>query len=435
VIPGSSALAGSGTIAGVGAELAAGAGALTGSGTIAGAGAFVLPGAGAGNLTGSGTLAGAGAALAAGAGALTGSGTLAGVGAALVAGAGALTGSGTLAGVAATTAPGAGVITGSGDLAGAAVVPAAGSIVGSGTIAGVSTSTPAPEVQTNMPPAPVTPSNQPAASAVIRQTSSRFSSVLSLDDLTPRYLQDNYLTGFTITGSDGQPLPPKFYEDKIADAIAKLESVTHIDVLERDVTGEKHDYHTNDYLNYAYLQLFRTPCQSISQVRAVYPTGQVIQVFPSEWVRVYVEHSQIHLVPTSGSLAQVMLGGGNGYLPFIFAGLSYLPNLWEVDYVSGFRVDGVPREVVSAVCKLAAIEVLTIASDLVGPLGIASTSLGIDGMSQSIARQLPAFKARIDQYRVDLGIPGPALGVDPKYTTGEIGQLRRTYLGMVAVSV
>ena len=435
VIPGSSALAGSGTIAGVGAELAAGVGALTGSGTIAGAGAFVLPGAGAGNLTGSGTLAGAGAALAAGAGALTGSGTLAGVGAALVAGAGALTGSGTLAGVAATTAPGAGVITGSGDLAGAAVVPAAGSIVGSGTIAGVSTSTPAPEVQTNMPPAPVTPSNQPAASAVIRQTSSRFSSVLSLDDLTPRYLQDNYLTGFTITGSDGQPLPPKFYEDKIADAIAKLESVTHIDVLERDVTGEKHDYHTNDYLNYAYLQLFRTPCQSISQVRAVYPTGQVIQVFPSEWVRVYVEHSQIHLVPTSGSLAQVMLGGGNGYLPFIFAGLSYLPNLWEVDYVSGFRVDGVPREVVSAVCKLAAIEVLTIASDLVGPLGIASTSLGIDGMSQSIARQLPAFKARIDQYRVDLGIPGPALGVDPKYTTGEIGQLRRTYLGMVAVSV
>jgi len=56
-------------------------------------------------------------------------------------------------------------------------------------------------------------------------------------------------------------------------------------------------------------------------------------------VRLTVEHSQFHLVPTSGSLAQVLLGGGNGYLPFIFSGLSYLPGLWEVDYVSGFAPD------------------------------------------------------------------------------------------------
>lgn len=259
--------------------------------------------------------------------------------------------------------------------------------------------------------------------------------MLSLDDLTPKYLKDNYLTGFSFQGSDGQELPPKFFDDKLADAIVKLENITNIDVLERSITGEKHDYVTTDYLNYAFMQLFRIPCQSVSQVRAVYPTGQVIQVFPSEWVRLYVEHSQFHLVPTSGSLAQVLLGGGNGYMPFIFAGLSYLPNLWEVDYVSGFRVDAIPREIASAICKLAAIEVLTIVSDLVGPLGIASSSLGIDGMSQSVARQLPAFKARIDQYRVDLGIPGPALGVDPKYSTGELGQIRRTYMGMVAVSL
>lgn len=425
--------AGSGDISGAGASRAAGAVAFTGSGTIAGTGAGAPPGSGTVNFTGSGAMAGTGAALASGAGALAGSGTITGNPA--LAGVGALSGSGDIAASGAARAAGAGDLAGSGELVGVSPVLSVASFTGSGTISGSSIEPPVPEVQPVMPPAPVTPTNQPVATATIRQTSSRFSALLSLDDLTGKYLLDNYLTGFKFMGSDGQELPPKFYEDKIADAIAKLESITHIDVLERSVVGEKHDYHTTDYLNYAYMQLFRTPCQSVSQVRAVYPTGQTIQVFPSEWVRLYVEHSQFHLVPTSGSLAQVMLGGGNGYLPFILAGLSYLPQLWEVDYVSGFRVDAIPREIISVICKLAAIDVLVIASDLIGPLGVASSSLGIDGMSQSIARQLPAFKARIDQYRVDLGIPGPALGVDPTYSTGEIAQLRRTYLGMLAVSV
>lgn len=271
--------------------------------------------------------------------------------------------------------------------------------------------------------------------AVTRQRTSPFSAFVSLHDLTPQYLKDNYLTGFTFRGANGEELPPGFFQEKLATAIARFEDISNIDVNERVNTSEKHDYWTTDYLNYAYLQLFRIPARHVAQVRAVYPTGQIIQVFPEEWVRLQVEHSQIHLVPTSGSLAQVLLGGGNGYLPFIFAGLSYLPQLWEVDYVSGFKVDAIPRAVAQVVCKIAAIEILTVMSDLVGPLGVASSSLGIDGMSQSLARQLPAFKARIDQYKMDLGLPGPQLGVDPKYGTGEIGQLRRTYFGLAAAAL
>jgi len=123
-------------------------------------------------------------------------------------------------------------------------------------------------------------SNMPAtATASVRQTSSRFSALMSLDDLDGEYLLDNYLTGFRFEGADGQELSPIFYDEKIANAIAKLEEITGIDVLERDVVSEKHDYHTTDYMNYAYVQLFRIPCQSVSEVRAVYPTGQTIQVF------------------------------------------------------------------------------------------------------------------------------------------------------------
>lgn len=267
------------------------------------------------------------------------------------------------------------------------------------------------------------------------QVTSRFSQYQSLDDLTARYLKDNYLTGLTFAGTDNQALSNSFFEDKIANAIARFEDITSIDILQRQVDDEQHDYYVNDYLNYAFLKLYRTPAAHVSKVEAVYPTGQTIQVFPHEWVRLNVEGSQIHLVPTSGSLAQVMLGGGNGYLPFIFAGLGYLPNLWHVYYQSGFKPGTVPRNIISAICKLASIEVLTIMSDLIGPIGVASSSLSLDGMSQSMARQLPAFKARIESYKVDLGLPGPGLGVDPKYNTGEIGQLRRTYFGIAFASV
>ena len=103
--------------------------------------------------------------------------------------------------------------------------------------------------------------------ATIKTTSTRFNPLFSLADLTAQYLKDNYLTGFLFTGRDGQELPPAFFEEKLANAIAKLEEITHIDVLQQTVCGERHDYHTNDYLNYAFMRLFRTPVTSVSQVK------------------------------------------------------------------------------------------------------------------------------------------------------------------------
>lgn len=255
-----------------------------------------------------------------------------------------------------------------------------------------------------------------------------YSPTLALSDLTAAYLQRQYLTGLTLCGADGQPLSDEYFEDHIATAIAKLEDITHVDILQRVNTSERHDYRVNDYVAYGFLQLFRLPAQSVQVVRAVYPTGQTIQVFPSEWVRLEISHAQIHLVPTSGTLSQVIIGQGADYLPLIYSGLGYLPHLWEVDYTSGFDPDKVPRMVTDAIMKLTAIEVLTIMSDLIAPLGVASSSLSVDGLSQSISRQLPAFRARIDQYNTSLGLP---FGQQ----SGLVDQIRRTYLGIALSSL
>lgn len=80
-----------------------------------------------------------------------------------------------------------------------------------------------------------------------------------------------------------------------------------------------------------------------------------------------------------------------------------------------------PRDVADAIAKLAVVEMLSIASDLVRPIGIASESLSIDGLSQSQSYLAPAFKQRIDRYSMDL------FGPDGKDQFGRVtGGLLRT---------
>lgn len=261
-------------------------------------------------------------------------------------------------------------------------------------------------------------------------TSSRFKPDMALADLTAQYLKDNYLTGLKLLIANDQELSDEWYETKLGEAIAKVEELTNVDILQRRIRGEKHDYHAHDYVQYGFLQLFRLPCLSVQEVRAEYPTGNSIQVFPSEWVRLEKAHAQVNLVPTAGSLSQVLIGQGAGYLPLIYAQVSKLPSLWSIDYMSGFDEEHIPLMLIETVCKVAVVEIFTIMSDTIYPIGVGSQSLSIDGMSQSRSFQMPAFKARVDQYRQDIGYAG-----SPTQRTGLLSQIRNNYLGVNLASL
>ena len=62
----------------------------------------------------------------------------------------------------------------------------------------------------------------------------------------------------------------------------------------------------------------------------------------------------------------------------------YFPNLWAINYTAGFPCGEVPYDVIAVVSKMACFYPLNIAGDLVGGIAIASKSIGIDGLSQSI---------------------------------------------------
>ena len=103
-----------------------------------------------------------------------------------------------------------------------------------------------------------------------------------LKNLDGAYLKKIYLVGLQLKGEDGCEIDDSFFEEFISNAIARVEDMANIDILSRDIKNEAHDYRVEDYIHYGFLQLYRIPLQKVSEVRAEYPTGQTIQIFPTE---------------------------------------------------------------------------------------------------------------------------------------------------------
>jgi len=254
----------------------------------------------------------------------------------------------------------------------------------------------------------------------------------AIEDLTPEFLRETYLLGLEFVDKEGNPYPDNWYVQKINVAVAQFEQHTQLTVQPKDVVGEYHDYYIKDYEIFAYIQLFNYPVilqEETPVVRAVYPTGQFITTFPREWVRADTQHGQVQLVPTQGTLSQVILGRGGSYLPIIYQGLGYLPQLFQVDYTAGFEHGKVPWTFLDAIAKLASVDVLSVMGDSVNPAGITSQSLGVDGLSESrgfvnTPEYAPVFSGRIAQYQRDL-FGDPRLG-----TPGLFNDIKSFYRGV-----
>lgn len=247
--------------------------------------------------------------------------------------------------------------------------------------------------------------------------------VATLDDINPANLKTRYLFGIEFLDAQGQPYPDDFYFYHLSRAVQELERETHVNIMRKTISDEKHDYDVRDYFQFAFLKLFEAPIVSVERVSLVYPTGVNIFTIPSEWVKMYPENGQIHLVPTTGTLSMVILGQGGTYLPLIYQGLGYLPHLFHVDYTAGLETGEIPLDVMDAIFKLACIELLRVAGDILYPPGTTSLSVGIDGLSQSQGHQNPPFRARLDSYKEDLYGDG-------RTNRGLLAKIKQFYHGM-----
>jgi hypothetical protein len=252
-------------------------------------------------------------------------------------------------------------------------------------------------------------------------------------------LKTNYLYGLDLTDDAGNPYPDSLYATFIKSAVDSLEHKLAIKIKRTDYTEERHDFYRDDYENYIFVKLNQKPVISVEEVKLVLPGEQTVMTFDQDWIHLQRESGQVQMVPGVGSAGSILIGAGGAWLPFIYGHNRFIPDAFRVTYTAGFGrrtsatavsppdpdLDTVPDDIVDVIGKIASFGPLNIAGDLLGGAGIASQSIGIDGLSQSFNTTSSAtnagYGARLLQYSKELKEMIPIL--------------RRTYRGIGLVVV
>jgi len=216
-------------------------------------------------------------------------------------------------------------------------------------------------------------------------------------------LKSRFLFGVDLTDDDGNEIPQDTLEAAIMAAVDILETDLDITITPTTYT-ERRDYIREDYMNWAYMLLYHFPVISVTSVKAKFPNNADFITFPDDWVVLYKEIGELRLVPVSGSIQSYNIGNA-GFLPHMFH-WTEVPQFFEFIYVAGFANDAIPVLLNQIIGKLASIEIFHITGDLIAGAGIASYSVGLDGLSQSIGTTSSAtnagYGARIINYLKDI---------------------------------
>lgn len=201
--------------------------------------------------------------------------------------------------------------------------------------------------------------------------------ILSVDEVKHRYF-----FGIDLTNDQGEKFPDDVWSHYILAAIRAIETELDICVIPTQFS-EFHDYHRDDYNQFCMLQLDNYPVLSVDTFEVKYPSGQTVVEFPPEWFRLDPTHGHLQIVATAGTLSN-LIGSGGSWVPTLGFGVDYLPQLFYVTYTAGFPRGQLPRDIVEVIGALASIGPLNIFGDMLGGAGIASLSLSLDGVSQSV---------------------------------------------------
>jgi hypothetical protein len=235
----------------------------------------------------------------------------------------------------------------------------------------------------------------------------------ALDILSVDQLKTRYLFGLDLTNDANEEYPDDIFENGIISAVDWLEHKLDIPILLKVVEDERHDYSREDYAKYMWLNLDHYPVIDVEEVRMVLPGEQEVANFDSDWFQIQRDSGQLQIVPGQGATTSILLGAAGPWLPYIYSGARFIPNVFRVKYTAGFASGNVPRAIVDLIGKIASFAPLNIAGDLLGGAGIASQSLGLDGLSQSFSTTSSAtnagYGARLVQYGKEIKDMVPTL--------------------------
>ena len=227
------------------------------------------------------------------------------------------------------------------------------------------------------------------------------------NEMSTESIKKDYLFGIDLTDANGNPLPESLFKHYINSAVDYIQNLLDITIAPTEINSERHDYFRSDYQNWGFIQLHHNPIREVKAVRLMYGDRTAVEI-PLDWVQCDKLTGQITLFPSSGSASNMIIGQ-TGFLFGFQSQWDYAPRMWEVDYVAGIdeKDKTMPLELLKeAVSKRASCGILNVWGDLIIGAGIASQSVSIDGVSQSIGTTQSAMyggaSARIDTYTKDL---------------------------------
>ena len=231
--------------------------------------------------------------------------------------------------------------------------------------------------------------------------------------LTVSELKNSYLFGIPIEIKDtGEPIGDDVYQYFIDAAYDKLSELYDIQIVPKQIT-ENHDlFYEEANRSFFKFNTFKAPILWEPsnrelfpiKVEAFYGADIASTEFPIEWLRVNKGAASIHVYPTFGHMGSFLhqftaIQASTGLYR-----RDFVPQYYQVTYWAGFCP--IPPFVNDLVAKIATIGMLNIAGDIMLGAGIASYSIGMDGLSQSISTtqsaENSATSARIKKYEDEL---------------------------------
>lgn len=224
-----------------------------------------------------------------------------------------------------------------------------------------------------------------------------------IQDMRTDELLDACFIGIDLVTYDGKPFSRTMLVQSINSAVDAAEQMFDISIRTRVVEDEIHDYEGESMWNFQYTPLYHRPVQEISKMEYFIGNRKILSV-PEDWIQVDKRMGEITIFPTSGSMQLISPDIGT-VLPF-FVYRNYMPMGIKVSYVAGMKKEQIPKNLLDWIYKKAAISIFEVWGDQIIGAGIASSSISIDGLSQSIGTTQSAMyggaSARILEYRKDL---------------------------------